>query len=73
MSPADAPDYNESFISDVIDLSRVDLSDLAKIPSAVLQASIQRVSRELAEGGETSAYFQSSLRRLPADDTGTTH
>jgi FXSXX-COOH protein len=57
----------ETFSSDVIDLSGIDLSVLSKLPSPVLRAAIQRVCEELAGDGETSAYFQSSLRGGQAD------
>lgn len=62
MTEEEAPGGEETFSSDVIDLSAVDLSGLDELPSPVLRASVQRVCRELDDGGEVSAYFQSSLR-----------
>jgi FXSXX-COOH protein len=58
----ETPGDEETFSSDVIDLSAVDLTTLDRLPSPVLHASLRRLLRELAEGDEASAYFQSSLR-----------
>jgi FXSXX-COOH protein len=58
----ETPGDEETFSSDVIDLSAVDLATLDRLPSPVLHASLRRLLRELAEGDEASAYFQSSLR-----------
>jgi FXSXX-COOH protein len=65
MNTGDDTDRQETFSSDVIDLSDVDLSLLSELPGSVLRAAIQRVCEELAGDGETSAYFQSSLRGAP--------
>ena len=63
------PDRRETFSSDIIDLSGIDLSLLNALPSSVLRAAVQRVCAELAGGEETSAAFQSSLRGgLSPDD-----
>jgi FXSXX-COOH protein len=62
MKAEEGSDRRETFSSDVIDLSGIDLSALSTLPNSVLRAAIRRVCEELAGDGETSAYFQSSLR-----------
>lgn len=67
MKAEDGPDRKETFTSDVIDLSDIDLSQVSKLPSPVLRAAVQRVCEELAGNEEASAYFQSSLRGTPPE------
>jgi FXSXX-COOH protein len=64
-------DRTETFSSDIIDLSGLDLSALDSLPSGVLRASVERVWRELARPGQTAAFFQSTLRDgTPERDPG---
>jgi FXSXX-COOH protein len=62
MKAEGSPNWRETFSSEVIDLSGIDLSSVDALPSSVLRAAVRRVCAELTDDRETSAYFQSSLR-----------
>jgi FXSXX-COOH protein len=63
----------ETFSSEVIDLSGIDLSLVDALPSSVLRSAVRRVCAELTDNGETSAYFQSSLRAAVSQEDEVTH
>jgi FXSXX-COOH protein len=64
---ADADADGETFGSDVINLSEVDLGGISRLPSSVLRASLDRLGRELANSEDIYAGFQNILGTEPRE------
>jgi FXSXX-COOH protein len=68
--PHEDGEKNVVYVSDVIDLSGIDLTTLNELSSPALRAAIARVRDELSGDGDQSAIytdFRSTLRGRPTE------
>jgi FXSXX-COOH protein len=54
-------DVPDDIVSELVDLSEVDLVDLAELDNPVLAATVQRIRREVDHPGQALAGHQSAL------------
>lgn len=60
-------DNSDSFQSDLIDLSGLDLTAIRSLPNPVLRAALERVCAELGDETEATAFFQNVTAAPRAD------